>query len=551
MSEKPVTQTMPTTAQMLSEYPEELLEVIAEQRSASLEGNSRRQNIDALAAELTNSVSVLFAYEDAIDEYPLVQDAIDTLLKAGGEMAESRFSKEFGSVRQMGPSLMLREMPWLHPEGVGEVLYYLGLLGRGFRGAGQNAHTVVYLPSDVSPWLPRAQAEMATEGLPIVAAPPPPRHRTVAADDSLLEDAGSLLGFLISEPLRLEATGVNAEDLAHLVQRLQLPFDESMPDHEMRLALLLHLANRLGWLRRADGDTLALTGNRVREFLEKTRAEQRQALFQAWHSSQEWNDLCRTPGLHCDMAGSPSRNDPLQTRASVLALLARLQPTGWYSIKAVIAAIREVDPNFQRPTGRHDEWKISRAATGEPLVGIEHWMDVEGALLDSLLRGPLHWLGAVDLAEPAGGDEWLVSLTAWGARWLGLEVAQPYDKPHRPLQVTEDFRLLLPLGAPLFDRFRVERFAQWHSSYPQFVYQITQRSLKRAGEQKLSAQQILDFLAGRTTQLPPKVTAALRKFRAEGAAVASDAPGATASRAHEEASKAPASPARPARAAPP
>lgn len=119
-----------------------------------------------------------------------------------------------------------------------------------------------------------------------------------------------------------------------------------------------------------------------------------------------------------------------------------------------------------------------------------------------MLRGPLHWLGAVDLAEPAAGDDWLMSLTAWGARRLGMEVAQPDEGGHRPLQVREDFAVLLPLSASLYDRFRVERFAQWQSSYPQYVYQINQRSLRRAVEGGLAPAQILSFLESRTSRHP-------------------------------------------------
>lgn len=57
---------------------------------------------------------------------------------------------------------------------------------------------------------------------------------------------------------------------------------------------------------------------------------------------------------------------------NALAQLGRLQPSGWYSINAVVALFREIEPNFQRPTGRHDEWQIRRSGTGEALVGIEH-----------------------------------------------------------------------------------------------------------------------------------------------------------------------------------
>lgn len=510
---------MPTTVQMLTAYTPALLEVIAQMRSAEFDSSAgnRLQSIELLAEELTNPTSIQFAYQELADVYPEVEQAVDLLLRTGGEVTEAEFTRQYGPIRAMGPARIEREEPWLHPEGVAEVLHYHGLVGRTFRGVGQEARTIVYLPADVAPWLPRAQSVALPNGLPVTSAAPPQRSRTLNADDCFLEDAGTLLGFLYSDSLRLTATGPDPEDVDRFVPRLQLPFDATMPDHNVRLALLLHVANRLGWLRRTESGHIQLTGNRVHKFLSETRAEQRQALFDAWRESPDWNDLCRTPGLECP-PGATRWNDPLQTRAAVLTLLGRLQPNGWYRIGDVVAAIKQVEPNFQRPTGRYDEGPMRRAqppaseGPAETLRGIEHWDDVEGALLHFLMRGPLHWLGAVDLAEPSAGDEWLMSLTNWGARWLGMDVVQPHDSPQRTLQVTDDFMISLPTAAPLEDRFRVERFAQWQSSYPRYVYRITQRSLARAADAHITAQQVLEFLASRTRQLPEKVTTALQRF---------------------------------------
>lgn len=506
---------MPTTSQMLADYPDILLEVLAELRAAMLDSaTSHQQAVDLLAAQITDPTSIQSAYQDVTDASEQAKPAIEALLKESGEMAEAKFAREFGGIRQMGPAKLERECPWLAPESTAELLYYYGLIGRGFKGAGQKAHTIIYLPSDVVPWLPRAQHVALPNALPATPAAPPPPGRTVAADDSFLEDAGTFLGFLHAEQLRLSNSGPHPDDIDRLVQRLQLPFDDTMPEQNVRLALLLHIANRLGWLRRTDAGAVALTGNRVRAFLEKTRAEQRQTLFEAWRSSPEWNDLCRTPGLEC-LETATWKNDPLQTRDESLTLLGRLLPGAWYRISDVVAAVKAVEPDFQRPTGQYDTWTIRENNTQELLSGFEQWDRVEGALLRFLLRGPLHWLGAVDLAEPAIGNDWLMSLSQWGLRWLGHDVPQPVEHARRPLQVAENFVLTLPHGTALDDRFRVERFAQWQSSYPQHVYQMTQRSLKRAAENGISPQQIVDFLNSRSRQVPEKVANALTRFAAQ------------------------------------
>ena len=68
------------------------------------------------------------------------------------------------------------------------------------------------------------------------------------------------------------------------------------------------------------------------------------------------------------------------------------------------------------------------------------------------------------------------------------------------------------MGTPISDRFRVERFAAWQASVPDYVYQINQRSLKRAAEQGISTARITEFLQSRTRNVPPKVAAALARF---------------------------------------
>lgn len=503
---------MPTTLQMLIDYSDMLLQVLAELRGAFLDAaDSREQAVELLAAQITDPTSVQMAYEEVGDYAPESRTAIELLLKEGGELAEAQFTRQFGGIRQMGPAKLEREMPWLNPESTAELLYYYGLIGRGFKGAGKSAHTIIYLPSDITPWLPHPQSQVPDGALAVRPVPPPPQARVLLADDSFLEDAGTLLGFLHTDHFRLTVHGPEREDIDRFVHRLQVPYTDDDPDLNTRLALLLHIANRLGWLRRADDGSIQLTGNRVRQFLEQTRAEQRQALWDAWRTSPDWNDLCRTPSLECAETGN-WQNDPLQTRTALLNLLRGLQPGAWYSQDEVISAIKAVEPDFQRPTGNYDTWYIRDTNTQEFLKGFEAWDEVEGGLLRFLFRGPLHWLGALDLGEPSAGDDYQVSLSRWGSIWLEQDSPAPHEASHGPITVNDDFTITIPHGTPLGDRFRVERFANWTASYPAFVYQINQRSLKRAAEEGITTDKVLDFLRSRVRAIPPKVIAALERF---------------------------------------
>jgi hypothetical protein len=515
---------MPTTSQMMVEYPDILLQVLAELRGAFLDAaESEREAIDLLAAQISDPTSILMAYQEITDYHPQAQAAMEKLILEGGEIIEAQFSREFGGIRQMGPARLEREQPWHAPQSVAELLYYYGLIGRGFKGAGANAHTIVYIPSDVLPWLPRPASAQEGASLPLIPVPPPPASRMLLTEDAFMEDMGTLLGFLHTERFRLGPDGrPNLEDVERLAARLQgfeipLPGDEAQGDEatqslaDLRLALMLHLAKRLGWLRLSDGQ-VKLTGNRVHAFLEKSRAEQRFDLWEAWRQSEEWNDLCRLPHLQCTNQEN-WRNDPLATRERLLTLLAQLQPGAWYSQQDLIQVIKESAPDFQRPTGDYDSWYIRDLHTKEFLRGFAHWDRVEGALLDFLCRGPLFWLCAFDLAEPSAGDDLLISLSQWGARWLGLDGEIPNEAKRRPMLVEEDFTIRVPLGTPLKDRFRVERFAHWQASYPQFTYQLNQRSLTQAAEEGIPAQRILAFLQEHSRSIPPKVINAIQKFQ--------------------------------------
>ena len=524
---------MPTTAQMLRSYPDLVLEAIAELRNAFLESaETPEQRIELLAAQITDPTSVQSAFDEVAEENPQAREAIDALLRNGGEMPAPQFARKYGSVRQMGTSKLEREAPWLDPMDVAERLYYHGLIGTGFAGEGPSAKSIIFIPSDVVPWLPAPQNPALEEGLAVRPVAPPAASRLLPADDSFLEDAGSLIGFLHSDTLRLTAEGTpDADDIGRFVQRLQIPFArganatesgsdatgrEASDDLHTRSDLLLHVGNRLGWLRRGEDDAIKLTVNRVRSFLDATRAEQRRMLWDAWRQSPDWNDLCRTPGLECQNRTNWS-NDPLQTRATVLHMLATLQPGEWYSQGETIQAIQETEPDFQRPTGEYDTWYIRSTTTQEYLKGFEQWDAVEGALLRFYLRGPLHWLQAIDLAEPSAGDDMQVSLSQWGAHWLVEESPQPHEPAWQPLEVGEDFSVTMAYGAPLADRFRVERFAFWQRSDPHYVYQINQRSLQRAQQEGVATLQVLEFLRSKVRSLPQKVDNALTRFaKAEG-----------------------------------
>ena len=254
--------------------------------------------IDSLGGQITDPTSVLMAFQEITDTYPDARSALDLLLGEGGELREAQFSREYGSIRQMGPSRLEREQPWNTPESVAEILYYYGLIGRTYKGEGQNAHTIIFIPGDILPWLPQPATADGKQGLAAVPVPPPPVARMLHLEDAFLEDAGTLLGFLHTEGLRLQGDGTpDPDDIDQLMKRLKSadgfvsPFagsDASTNIEEVRVALLLHLAKRLGWLRSVPTTNVSVSQGTV--------------------CIPFWSNPGLSNALRCGKLGAPPRN---------------------------------------------------------------------------------------------------------------------------------------------------------------------------------------------------------------------------------------------------
>ena len=508
---------MKTLQQCLQDYPRVLLEAIAELRKVPLVSDVRKEMVDQLVAALTDPPSIVDAVASCSPE---AKAALRALMAADGRIPTPAFTRAYGEVRAFGPGRLAREAPWRHPANAAEELWYRGLIARAFAPLGDGAAEFVFVPDDVLPYLPLAPAEPPRFDLAPTAEPTHVR----LAYDALLEDACTLLGFVQMEGAWVDYRGHwRKHSLAALNERLLCParLDAFDPEESGEpLALLLHLVERLGWLRE-ERRRLCLRAASVRAWLEGTRSLQRQALWAAWRDDAEWDDLCRVPELRCE---GTWRHDPLATRQKLLGYLARCRPGAWYTVGDFAAAIKAVDPDFQRPDGDYRSWYIRDRVSGRYLSGFESWEQVEGALIAYVLTGPAHWLGATDVGDlpPDASDcgaanlaEAKFRLTPAGAALLGLAAEGPPPEPKPPrLTVRSDFRILAPHGTPYGDRFRLARFTVWEASRPTFRYRITQRALERAQQQGISTRRILAFLRRASGgRLPPNVVRALQRWK--------------------------------------
>jgi len=428
------------------------------------------------------------------------QAALGFLRAVGGAVAWLTFTRRWGPVRDMGPGRMARERPWEAPVSVAESLWYRGLVFRTVVEGPTGLYDAALIPDDLLPLLPVPSVPVFhLAPVPAPGEPPPPT-------DTLLDDLCTVLAYFQVHPVRPTAGGRwPAAAEADLMRYLRDPDPH-------RWAFLRHLIGHLNWLRTDRAGYLRPAPDPIMEWLQAPPARQRLVLARAWREDPTWNDLRHVPTLRPEETGS-WRNDPLLAREAILRHLRAGRSGEWYRLRDFVEAIREADPDFQRPDGNYDTWYIRDAVTGAYLSGFEHWDAVEGALIRYLIRGPLAWLGMVTVAEV--GEDALFSLTPTGAAFLE-DGPLPEEPPPPPMLLRPDFALEVPAGRR-YERFQVGRVADWVHIGDPCIYRLTPASLERARQQRISVERVIAFLEEATgSPLPPPLRTALERWARRG-----------------------------------
>lgn len=501
---------MPTTLKMLKDHSPLMLEIIGEMRSASIEAIGP-ELVVLLAEELSSPDSVQNVLEEMRIEYPETQTALRTLAKARGRQPEAQFTRTYGKLEVMGDELLKASERWQNPQSLSELLYYNGLIGRGFEGEGSVAHRIVYIPSDILDQIPLTAEDETEEDLRIPYASAPSSQEVVDSTDEFLNDVGSVIGCLAGAPMLLEEQDLAKPDAERMEERLLAPPDT--PLLAVRRELLLHVMNRLRLFkaeRQADGKIfLALNRNRANDFLSLTRSDQRRQIWESWRDSSVWSDLERLPVLELHNRERWQHN-PRATRDAFLRFCRNLEPARWYALVDVVAMLREHMPDFQRLDGIYDDWYVRNLEAERFAKGFEDWDLVEGELARYFMLNPMVWLGALKVAYQR--NRVVLSLTRDGAIWQGAELALEREEVQPRFNIKEGFTIEVPLELPLRQRMNIEQVAHWQSSSTNYEYSINQRSLNQAFDRGLTGDRILAVLRNGSHGVPPKVAIAIRKF---------------------------------------
>lgn len=484
------------------------LRAIARFWDVDLQNTRQRDVAIELSEALSNPEAVERAWRDLPDEQ---REALAALLADDGLMPRRVFARQWGEIRVMGPGRMEREKPWRELISPAEGLWYRGFIFRGFAQGPEGAYEVVFVPPGLLKHLPKPDASP-----PQVTLEPTPAPANVhAAGAALLDDACTLLASVQNEHPQL--TVEDDWPRRHADRLLQRLHD----DDPERFAFLHHLARRLGWLRVDESRQLSLDPEPVTTWLQQPAHQQRRALFRAWRDDPTWNDLFHVPSLRPENPDA-WQNAPLPTRKAFLEHLAAAHqaldapPGSWHRLDDLVAAVKTVDPDFQRPDGDYTTWYIQDAETGAYLSGFESWEAVEGQLIRYLVTRPLAWLGLVEVGYDDEEEPAAFRLTAGGA--IALELIEPPDVPEpAPLTLRPGFLLHVPPNRR-YERFQLARVSRWERTGDPFVYRLTPSSLRRARQQGISAGRVLEFLAEVTGQPVPRyVEAAVTRWEARGA----------------------------------
>ena len=477
---------MPDLYHTLLKYDIGHLRIIAGAWELELESS----NVDSVAEELCASFLDLETVTETIEILPVeARAALISLVESNGKLEWAVFARKFGEIREMGESKRDREQPHLNPISIAEILFYRGLLAKAFFDTVKGAQEFAYIPDDLLELIEHSKNESGKIAEPLGRlATPIERSFEIPASYRILDDATTYLAALRTGKPRLK------RDLQDLLTAAKI-LKKNIPQAE-----------------------------RVKSFLEASRADALKALIEAWQSSQTFDELHLIPNIICE---GEWKNQPLVTREFLLDLVNSIPQNKWWSIPAFIRAIKEKFPDYQRPAGDYDSWFIKRESDGQYLRGFAYWDQVDGALVKYFIQ-MLHWLCLADLASAEEGKD----ATAFRIH----SIAQDGGKGKLAggkIVVTSNGKIVVPRFFSRAMRYQISRFCEWGDdggraaesdserrieTHPdEYQYQVTAQSLSHAKEQGLKAEQLLSLLVKYTNgTVPPALVKALKQWDVHG-----------------------------------
>jgi len=277
----------------------------------------------------------------------------------------------------------------------------------------------------------------------------------------------------------------------------------------------LHLIQRL--MRRArlvvDERGLVRPGPDARDWLRASPSERSRTLLQAWRADKGGHELQFVEGLRWESSDRPY--DASLPREAILSHLATCPSGTWISLPSFVDAMRATDPDFLRPDGDYDSWYIRDTKAERFLTGFESWDRVEGRLIAHIITHQLRWLGLLAVGQAKeGAAQTVFRLTPVGLTLLGLPSPESRDDESRTISVSAELLIRAPQNLHLYDRYQLERFAEWEAEEDGSLrYRLSRASVWRGQAQGIEINQMIAFLRRATGgDLPDEVPRRLMEW---------------------------------------
>ncbi len=485
---------MPTILQSLQDRDIGFLRIVARLWGIDIKAIDTASILKELSAALLDPDLV----REVIEALPgFARTALEDLATTKGRLPWAVFARRFGEIRAAGPGRRDREQIFLHPASGAEMLFYRALVARAFFDLPDGAQEFAYIPDDLVPLVQQSLDRSPGTAIGLLKtqlgdgpfgrqAIPREYEHPLPSCTRLVDDATTLLAAL----------------------RMGIP----LPETRIPPGVVMEFLAAAKIIRPASRGNKFTGGlpqlEQVRLFLEAGRDEALDQLIRNWRVGETFNELRQVPGIECE---GDWNNRPLATREFLLILLESIPLGTWWSLPGFIHGIKEKQPDFQRPAGDYDSWFIKRIPDGAYLRGFGSWDEVDGALIRYLVSGPLFWLGQVDLATPGGEDV----VSAFRRR---REPPRSTSGENAKLHVSSQGRVVIPRWLARAARYQIARFCEWEEEKDdEYRYRLTTDSLKRAVEQGLKINQLLNLLAkNAAAEIPPAIIKALKQWEQKG-----------------------------------
>jgi hypothetical protein len=443
--------------------------------------------------QLENKISNPAYFETLFHELDLdAQHALQDLAGHEGRITWTTFLLRYGDFREMGVSRRDREKPFETPISTTEYLYYRGLIARGHFPTSRGILEHAYLPDDLVDLVPAKKLQKTVLGRPARVTEMP---NTKKVGRLLME---TFCTYLICKRNEMDLT-----EMTYLDEEWVL-----YPGQLEAFALEMGLIDELG----------EPIPQAVKTHLSTPIQSLLTQSFVKWRESERLHELALLPNLEFDELPS---YDAKNTRRFILNAVSDVPKDTWWHLDSFIGDIQQSVPDFLRIHGNFDAWLIRDRQSKKLLSGVEHWDDIEGALIRFVVGQVLFGFGFVEIGMSELGVVSAFRVSEWAAQLLANQPVKEDFEEVNKVTMNSEGTIETYTNTERVVRYQIGRFADWSGKRNnRYQYQISAGSLEMAEAQDLRTNQLVRLLAGSLEgNIPPNIVQAIEEWDKYGTEV--------------------------------